>query len=85
LKVPASFVGGKFTFENGILKKEFSLSVVTSEVDYDLIVSQTVINSTSSGGSVAITMKKTDSTGTTIYDKNNSSNIKEFKLFQGET
>lgn len=91
-KIPANFSNGVFTFywkdstgDTTYGEKVFSLTKTTSLVDYDLVIPQTVYNSTESGGTVAIKVLKKTKDGTTtltsagsepikIYQKSNSSN-----------
>lgn len=69
LKLPKGFTGGAFTFTNGIITKKFNLSTITSEKDYNIVIERTLINSTTNGGTVYITVNEMDSTGTKTYDK----------------
>jgi hypothetical protein len=54
--------------------------VVSSEVDYNLVIDKTLINSTEKGGTVYITAKRTDSTTTTILNQNTQSDDAWVKL-----
>jgi hypothetical protein len=71
-KIPDGFEGGTFTFTYGVISKSFSLKVVSSEVDYNLIIEKTLINTTEVDGTqtVNITAKKISSEGTEIINKN---------------
>lgn len=69
--LPEGFTAGAFTFEyadTGI-SKTFPLKVVSSEVDYNLVIDKTLINSTKEGGTVKITVKKISADGTKILEK----------------
>ena len=65
--VPSSFESGEFTFvytEGAItLTKKFRLSVVASEVDYDIVTEQSLVNTTNGSGTVNIKVKKKTATG----------------------
>jgi hypothetical protein len=50
-------------------KKYFSLNVVTSEIDYDLILDKTVVNSSIKTDKVNIKIRKKDSTGTSYVSR----------------
>ena len=81
--IPSDFTKGNFTFSNGVLNKIFSLSVLTSEIDYDLIVDKTLVNNTDieSKEVITVTVKKTDNTGTSILYTNSD----EVGLYIGDS
>lgn len=79
--IPNDFVSGVFKFSYEGFSKNFSLSVVPSEVDYDLIVDNTNVDS-SLAGFVIIKVKKTDVNGSTEFTKSSDSN--EIKLYKRE-
>lgn len=83
-KIPDDFEGGTFTFTYSGISKSFSLKAVSSEVDYNLIIGQTLINTTNVNGeqTISITAKKVDSKETKIIDKNIS---KEVELWISDT
>lgn len=69
--IPEGFTYANFTFtwniDEGVsLKKTFSLKKHISEVDYNLVVAKTVVNSTYQGGTIRVSINKKDLNGVTI-------------------
>ena len=79
-KIPDDFEGGTFTFIYSGISKSFSLKVVSSEVDYNLIIDKTLINSTEKGGTVKITVKKISADGTKILEGPSSEEGAQLKI-----
>jgi hypothetical protein len=62
-KIPPDFVSGAFTFEWEGFTKDFSLKVVESNIDYNLIVEKTEIDD-STAGRFIVKVLRTDASGT---------------------
>ena len=67
-QLPEGFTGGFFEFAYNFIEKSFSLNVVTSEVDYDLVLEKSVVNSSYSEGYVGISVKRISQDGITLLD-----------------
>lgn len=72
LKIPNGFKEGEFIIKWGsIAEKRFSLKVIPSEVDYDLIISKPVINNSYTSGidTFPVTVRKKSIDGINILNK----------------
>ena len=64
-KIPSGFSQGNFVFSKDDLSATFSLRTVQSNVDYNLVIDKTLINNTTSGGTIGVKVRKTKEDGTT--------------------
>lgn len=69
-QIPENFIDGYFVFKYNDLTVKFHLRVVQSEVDYNLNISQTLINSSNSNGTIYLQVKKTNASGKVSYINN---------------
>lgn len=76
--IPEDYISGYFTFKwqeatdaPSRAEKKFNLKVITSIVDYDLIIDQTVFNNTYNGGTFNIRVLKKTQEGTIILEEPN--------------
>jgi hypothetical protein len=79
-KLPKEFSDGYFVFKYNDIEVKFHLRVVVSDADYNLIIPNTVINNTTSGGEIPVKVQKIDASGTiTEIGKDNLDGIKLYK------
>lgn len=78
--LPEGFTEGDFVFEYNNLKRNFHLSTKKSEVDYNLSLSRTLINSSETDGTITVIVKKTDAAGR-VTDLTNAEDAKKDNIY----